>query len=70
MLNVSQRLYSRCKLSGPMANVTGFAIVESLAMLGAILVFTWICFGVAKKKEFWPFDKHVPPRIQGQVHAK
>lgn len=53
-----------------MANVTGFAIVESLAMLGAILVFTWICFGVAKKKEFWPFDKHVPPRIQGQVHAK
>lgn len=28
----------------------GFSIIESLAMLAALFVFTWICLAVAKKE--------------------
>jgi hypothetical protein len=32
-----------------------FTIPESLAMLVALFIFTFMCLGVAKKKQLWPF---------------
>lgn len=42
----------------------GFSLVESIAMLVAIGVFSWICLGVLKLKKVWPFDKAVSVEVQ------
>ena len=42
----------------------GFSLIESIAMLVAIGVFSWICLGVLKLKKIWPFDKTVSVEVQ------
>lgn len=36
--------------------VRAFTIIESLAMLVALAVFTLMCLGAAKHRQVWPFD--------------
>ena len=54
----SGRLERRFKYS------TGFSLIESISMLVAIGVFTWICLGVLKMKGLWPFDKGAIVNVQ------
>lgn len=35
---------------------SGFTIIESFFMIAAILVLSWICLGILRKKEKWPFQ--------------
>ncbi len=43
--------------------IAGFSLIESVAMLVAIAVFSWICLGVLKLKKLWPFDKAVAIKV-------
>jgi len=48
---------------------SGFTVIESVFMIVALFVFTWLCLGVLNKRQMWPFERTEPAAASTAVRG-